>query len=577
MDFFNRLFRGFRSARGASSALQTLVDLAARADRVDQPARAAALYRQALALAPTRAAIHVNLAVLEKRHGNLDAAVALLERALEIDPGLVQAWYNLGLTHYEQWRLADAERALWQALSLAGGELDAGLRSGLIGLQAIVLQSLGQPGRARTFLYEAAARFPAHEDECLRMALLPLCADPAAEPGELLARHRAWATRYADPLAGNAEPRVWPAKSNRLRLGYVSGDFCAHAVACFFEPVLAAHDRARFEVFCYDNGAHADDTSARLRASAEHWRPIGAMGDADAAALVRADGIDILVDLSGHTARNRLLVFARKPAPLQLTWLGYGATTGMRAFDYRITDGVADPPALSEAHYVERLIRLPAGQWCYRPSDPSQPAGRFPALAGHVTYGVFNRMDKVTDFMIGLWAEVLAAVPRSRLFMRGVSEGEPQVALLARFAGAGCYPGRIDLRVRVPASEYWGSYRAADIAFDTYPYNGVTTTCESLWMGIPVISLAGQFGVARCGASLLTMVGLAELVAANAEAYVRIAVDLGRDQARLGTLRHGLRDRMLRSSLMDARTQAGRLESAYLGAWSAVRSAPVAA
>ena len=509
--------------------------------------------------------------MLEKRRGDLDAAVALLERAVEFDPGLVQAWYNLGLAHYERWRLAEAERALWQALSLAGGELDPGLRSGLIGLQALVLQALGQPGRARTFLYEAAARFPTHEDECLRMALLPLCADPSAEPGELLARHRAWATRYADPLAGNAEPRVWPAPSNRLRLGYVSGDFCAHAVACFIEPVLAAHDRARFEVFCYDNSPHADDTSARMRASAEHWRSIGAMGDADVAALVRADGIDILVDLSGHTARNRLLVFARKPAPVQVTWLGYGATTGMRAFDYRITDGVADPPGLSDTRYVERLIRLPAGQWCYRPPDPSQPAGRFPALAGHVTFGVFNRMDKVTDFMIGLWAEVLAAVPRSRLFVRGVSDGEPRADLLARFAGAGCDPGRIDLRARVPASEYWASYRAADIGFDTYPYNGVTTTCESLWMGIPVISLAGQFGVARCGASLLTTIGRPELVAATAEAYVRIAVELGRDPARLGALRRAMRDKMRCSPLMDARTQAGHLESAYLGLRPAVQ------
>ncbi len=572
MGLFNRLLGGSRSARDPPPALQALVDLAAHADREGQPQRAAELYRQALALAPTHPAIHVNLAVLEKRRGDLDAALALLERAVEFDPGLVQAWYNLGLTHYERWRLADAERALWHALSLAGGELDPHLRSDLIGLQAIVLQSLGQPGRARAFLYEAAARFPAHEDECLRMALLPLCADPAAEPGELLTRHREWATRYADPLAGNAAPRVWPAPSNRLRLGYVSGDFCAHAVACFFEPVLAAHDRARFEIFCYDNSPHADDTSARLRASAEHWRPIGAVGDADVAALVRADGIDILVDLSGHTARNRLLVFARKPAPVQFTWLGYGATTGMRAFDYRITDAVADPPGLSETHYVERLIRLPAGQWCYRPSDLSPPAGRFPAVAGHVTFGVFNRMDKVTDFMIDLWAEVLAAVPRSRLFMRGVSEGEPRAALLARFVDAGCDPARIELRARVPASEYWGSYHAADIAFDTFPYNGVTTTCESLWMGIPVISLAGQFGVARCGASLLTTVGLAELVAATAQSYVRIAVELGRDPARLGALRQGLRDKMRCSPLMDARTQAGRLESTYLAAWSALRS-----
>lgn len=570
MGLFGRLLDGFRTVRSAPPALQLLLDHAVRADRDGQPERAAELYREALALSPGHAAIHVNLAVHARRRGDFDAAVALLDRAVELDPGLVQAWHSLGLMHYERWRLADAESVLWRGLALAGGDTDPVLRSGLIGLQAIVLQSLGQPGRARTFLYEAAARFPAHEDECLRMALLPLCADPAAADGELLARHLAWAARYADPLIGNAAAPRLAARSDRLRLGYVSGDLCGHAVACFFEPILAAHDRARFEVFCYDNSLHSDETTGRLRSSSEHWRSIAAAGDDEVASLVRADGIDILVDLSGHTARNRLLVFARKPAPVQVTWLGYGATTGMRALDYRITDAVADPPGVAEGHYVERLIRLPAGQWCYRPPDESEAAGRFPAVPGRVTFGMFNRMDKVTTFMIDLWARVLAAVPQSRLFMRGVSEGGPRVELLARFADAGCDPSRIDLCARVPAADYWRSYHAADIAFDTFPYNGVTTTCESLWMGIPVISLAGRFGVARCGASLLATVGLPELVAATADDYVRIAVELGRDTARLAATRQALRDRMQHSPLMNAQAQAAHLESAYLDAWAAI-------
>lgn len=552
---------------GDAPTLRRLLDAAQAADREGRLEAACAAYRQALDLAPDHPGVHVNFGALAKRMGDHASALASFARAAALDPSLVHAWYNLGLLHYESWRLADAEHALWQALSLASPGIDSKLLASIIGMQALTLQSSGQPGKARAFLDEAADRFPDQADGCMRLGLLGLSADPAVGADELLSRHRAWASRFADPITAHAPHHEPDRLPHRLRIGYVSGDFCEHAVACFAEPIIEAHDRNRFEIFCYDNSPVADGTTARLRRLADHWRGITTLNDDAAAALVRRDRIDILVDLSGHTAHNRLSLFARKPAPLQLTYLGYPATTGMRAFDYRVTDSIADPPPQADTWYSESLLRLPRGQWCYRPPDTAIAAGAFPAAPGRISFAVFNRFDKITDDMIALWAGILAATPQACLVIRGVPGTELREHLSDRLARAGCMPERAALLGRVPQDQYWQSYHAADIALDTYPYNGVTTTCESLWMGVPVVTLAGRFGASRCASSLLTTVGLPELVASSVEDYLRIAVDLAHDPARLRTLRHGMRERMRRSPLMDASGFTAAFEDALLHAW----------
>lgn len=570
MGMIGKLIASARRGRqpaGGARALRSLLDVAETADREGHLDAACAAYRQALDLAPDNPGVHVNFGALAKRMGDHASALASFTRAATLLPSLVHAWYNLGLLHYESWQLAEAERALWQALSHISPGIDGKLVASVISMQALTLQSSGQPGKARAFLDEAAGRFPEHADNCMRLTLLGLSADPTVDADELLARHRAWAGRFADPITAQVLPREPDRSPHRLRIGYVSGDFCEHAVARFAEPLLEAHNRDRFEIFCYDNSPVTDDTTARLRRLADHWRSIVALSDDDAAALVKHDCIDILVDLSGHTAHNRLSLFARKPAPLQLTYLGYPATTGMQAFDYRVTDAFADPPPLADTWYSESLLRLPRGQWCYRPPGGAIAAGVFPAVSGRISFGVFNRFDKITEQMIALWAGILAATPQSGLVIRGVPGLELRERLTNRLAQAGCAPERVTLLGRVPHDQYWASYQTADIALDTYPYNGVTTTCESLWMGIPVVTLAGRFGASRCAASLLTTAGLPELVASTGEDYVRIAVDLAHDTARLRTLRQSMRERMHRSPLMDAAGFTAAFEDAILRAW----------
>jgi predicted O-linked N-acetylglucosamine transferase (SPINDLY family) len=321
-------------------------------------------------------------------------------------------------------------------------------------------------------------------------------------------------------------------------------------------------------VHCYDNSPEADQVTARLRSLPVAWREIAGLDDAAAAELIRRDRIHVLVDLSGHTAHNRLLVFARKPAPVQMTYLGYLATTGMKAMDFRITDGVADPEGVADPFYTERLLRLPGTQWCYRPpADAPEPG---PAGSrGGVTFGSLNQFLKVTPAMAALWARIVASVPGSRMLIVGVPGDAPAHPVLQAFADAGISRERILARPRLSLREYWRLHTEIDIALDTSPYGGGTTTCNALWMGVPVVSLAGEFGVARSGASLLTAASLPELVAQTPDDYVRIATTLAEDAKRLDDLRATLRARVASSPIRDEARFVRRLECAYLDAWDA--------
>jgi predicted O-linked N-acetylglucosamine transferase (SPINDLY family) len=342
----------------------------------------------------------------------------------------------------------------------------------------------------------------------------------------------------------------------RLRLGYLSPDFNHHAVAYFIEPVLAAHDRTRVEVFCYASVAVPDRFTDRLRGLAEHWRDIARLDDDAAAALIRADNLDLLIDLAGHSARHRLLVLARRPAPVQATWIGYPNTTGLDAIDYRITDAVSDPVGQTEAWHSEKLVRLPANFSCYRPDDDAPAVNNLPAAAaGAVTFGCFNQFAKVTPEVIALWARLLAKLPGSRLLLKSRGLGDPGVAarVQAAFAAAGVGPARLILNGdELSVADHLGLYHKVDIALDPFPYNGTTTTCEALWMGVPVVTLAGSTHVSRVGASLLTHAGLAGWIAATPDDYVARAVAAVRDLPALAALRRGLREQVRTSPLCDA-------------------------
>lgn len=351
-----------------------------------------------------------------------------------------------------------------------------------------------------------------------------------------------------------------------MRIGYVSGDFRRHSVANFLLPVLQHHDRNAFQVFCYSTNAWTDDVTERLTAAADHWRRLFGLDDEAAASLIAEDGIDLLIDLSGHTAHNRLALFARQPAPIQATWLGYPGSTGVEAIRYRLVDAITDPPGEADRHYSERLIRLDHGFLCYAPIDEApQPVIR---PQGPVRFGSFNNPAKLSPATLDLWMRVLQAVDRSQLVLKGRPFADPQVrqTLLDRFGRRGIAADRILLLEHMASpDQHMAAYGEVDIALDPFPYNGTTTTCEALWMGVPVVTMLGARHSARVGASLLTQVGLDWLIARDEEDYIRLAADLAGDYRRRAGLRGQLRPRMQASPLCDGPGFTRRLEEAYRG------------
>jgi len=355
----------------------------------------------------------------------------------------------------------------------------------------------------------------------------------------------------------------------RLRIGYVSADFSSHPVGRFMVPVLAHHDRGRFDVHCFSNGRPvADEVGRALRAYAPHWHEIAGQDDDEVARRIHALGIDILVDLSGHTTGHRLNVFARRPAPVQATWLGYLNTTGLAAMDYRICDAATDPPGETERLHTERLLRLPCAQWCYQPFADVPDAALPPrAAAGDVLFGSFNQRVKITDVTLDLWSAILRELPTARIAIMDTREGWSRRGLLARLAARGVDAARVDLLERESLRDYFARLANVDIALDTFPYNGATTTLDTLWMGTPLIALRGDRPIARGGYSILTQLGLEDLVARSADEYVCANVKLARDAARRSELRATLRTDLRRSGLVDTHAFVRDLESAYRTMW----------
>jgi predicted O-linked N-acetylglucosamine transferase (SPINDLY family) len=350
----------------------------------------------------------------------------------------------------------------------------------------------------------------------------------------------------------------------------VSSDLNAHPVGKFLLPLFLEHDKRRFEIFAYSQLRMEDEMTHRLQACTDCWRDITGLSDPQAAEMIRQDQIDILIDLAGHTARHRLLVFACKPAPVQVSYLGYPATTGLATIDYRLTDALADPPGETDAYFTETLIRLPNTAWCYQPPSEAPLVSPLQALQNdYITFGSFNNFTKINEALAKCWAEILRRVPQSRLLLKAVALNSESARrdLQRMMSGSGIDADRLQLHGSVPISRHLPFYNRIDIALDTYPYHGTTTTCEALWMGVPVVTRAGASHVSRVGVSLLSAVGLPDLVANDADHYVQIAVDLAANPSRLAELRASLRMRMQQSPLMDAAAFARDVEAAYREMW----------
>jgi protein O-GlcNAc transferase len=535
--------------------------LVLRAQR--RPEEAVEAYRAALSLSPEDPAVLTNLGNALRDLSRSEEAVICFRDAVAAAPDYADAFYNWGSLYLDADRFQEAADRFRTALAI-----DPNLAEAETGL-ASALRDLGHVDAAIEAARRALRLRPDDRDVHSQL-LFTLLHSPEVAPQQVFEEHREWARRHAAGLRSASETHSNSREpGRRLRIGYVSGDFRHHSVAQFFEPVLARHDFSALDIFCYSNLAHADETTERLRSSAAHWREIAPLDDESVAELIRSDEIDILVDLSGHTRYNRLLVFARKPAPVQATWLGYMNTTGLDTIDYRITDARASPEGLLDALHSERLVRLPDSQWCYRP-PPGCPEATIPPAIREgkpVTFGAFSSLAKIGPRVIALWCKLLERLPDARLLIVGLGLESIQEEYLSRFTARGIAPGRIELRAFQSFLDYLAVHADADVILDTFPYTGGTTTCHAMWMGVPVVSLAGESAPSRGGASLLGTIGLEELVADTPEQYLDKACSLAGDLGRLSTLREGMRARMSASPLMDTARFTRHLEQAYRSMW----------
>jgi protein O-GlcNAc transferase len=490
--------------------------------------------------------------------GRLDEAVASLQAALALQPDDAGAWYNLGLLLQRLARADEAEPAIRRALAADPGNTSS------LELLARVLRDQGFVEQALEPLRDANARDPGNW--ALRSLELLLMNFADGIPADaLFRRHQAFGAdmeravpaRFPPPAARLSVPR-------RLRVGYLSGDLILHPVPFFLIPVLEHHDRALVEVFCYSFVQAEDGITRHLRQLSEHWRDAATMTDAQLADAIHADGIDVLVDLAGHTERARLGVFCQRPAPAQVAWLGYLNTTGLTRMDYRLCDARTDPLALSQPVHTERLVHLPESQWCYRPMvdtaiEPVAPFER----NGFITFGSFNAALKISSRITRHWGEAMARLPGSRLVVCNAHGSNKRAAMLQDLEAAGVAADRVEFVPRIGLDKYLGLFNRVDISLDTFPYGGGTTTLDSLWMGVPVLAATGDTPVSRSAASVLQLLGMADWVAPGVDGFVDVAFARASDTVALAALRRELRPRMQASPLTDMPRFVRDLEAAY--------------
>jgi protein O-GlcNAc transferase len=548
---FGRLLRNVRSAFTGSTAIDPATTAAAATASTADPAPAPSAselineglrqrerfgvaaarpyFERAAQLQPNSHVPWLMLGNVASESGDLDAAVAHYAHARDLQPSDHILRYNLGLNEYLRGYIDAAIEQLRAACGLNPSHLQA---------QSTHIMALHNSDRI--------------------------------SPDEIAVAIREWGASFSLEHPASAPSTVRPGTDHpeRLRVGFISGDFRTHSVAHFFEPILSARDRGAFTYVLYNNSHLQDAVTQRLRADADDWRDTWRLTDDALIELIRTDRIDILVDLSGHTAFNRLAVFARRAAPVQVSYLGYPSSTGLKTMDYRITDAVTDPPVPADEWHCERLLRLPDTQWCFRPFGTPAVPGPLPAReSGFVTFGSFNNLTKASETLLRCWVQILVKLPASRLRLTRVRSAQRASDIFALFGQSGVAAERIECVPYANDPPYGQQFAGVDIALDNYPYNGVTTTCESLYVGVPVISLHGRNGVSRSGLSLLGTLGLGELAASTPEQYVEIAVALGSDLARLEQLRATLRARFEQSSLRDEKRFASKFEELLRVAW----------
>ena len=593
-DAETSLRRAITLDAGMAAAYHSLGNVLVRQQRIDD---AIGAYDRALVVDPDHLQALVNLADLMNRRGLYDPAATLLLRAVTLRPGDSTLQLQYAQAVYDCGRYDEVLQWLDGVLRAAPRYVPAMMLRGKAFVQrdrkteavaifreiqlidpayfwaadelARVLCDLGRVDEAQTVLQEQVDR--QGDSPLYSHYLTHLNYSATLSGADLLAAHRDWDRRFPIPSDVSVNAKTNPHPERKLRLGYVSGDFRAHSVAPFCEPLIAQHDRGRFEVYCYATMPGNDVVTARLKRAADHWSDLSTLSNDQRAQRIAQDKIDVLVDLAGHSYGGAPFVFALRPTPVQITYLGYPNTSGLSAMDWRITDARAEPPGEGETWNSERLLRLPDCFHCYRPQDRSAHQKSAPCLSqGHVTFGSFNGLAKISEATCRAWGRILQRVPNSRLFLkaRGLSDPGAHEDMLKRLAAVGIAPDRVILSGPLPTIEaHLQRYHDVDIALDTFPYNGTATTCDALWMGVPVVALAGQRHAARVGVSLLTAVGHPEWIADDEDAYVERAVKLASDPQGLNRIHRNLREQMRASPLMDEPRFVRHLEDAYRQAW----------
>ena len=520
---------------------------------------AIACSREALALDANNVKVLNNLGTALQELGKLDEAIDYLRRAVEYDPSSAKNFVTLGAAHQERGELEQAANCHRRAIVLDPGLVEAHFALG------VALHALCRTSEAVECYRHALAIDP---DRCRSFDNYVMTQQFASgiDADALFAAHLAYGEQFETPLK-----KSWPRHRNerdperRLKIGYVSGDFRSHAVAHFIEPILAWHDRSQVEVFCYANQKRDDAVTIRLRELSDHWCSCIALDDDELAHRIGEDGIDILVDLSGHTSHNRLLTFARKPAPLQITYIGYLSTSGLTAMDYRLTDRLAEPPG-SERYYTEKLLYLPDSMWCFQAPVDSPEIAPSPALAnGYLTFGSFNNVDKVDAASVELWSALLRKLPDARLLMLAPPDTRPH--FLKLFAQGGIAASRLAFFGKMSPQEFRRNLQNVDLALDSYPVNGATTTCECLWQGVPVLSLAGPRFLSRNGLSILHAAQLPDFAVQSETELFNTAALLANNPVLLNSIRMGMREHLAKTALMDGQGFTGKLEAIYRTIW----------
>lgn len=556
-------------------------------------------FEEALLLRPTYADAHFNMGNAYVRMANLISAVSAYERAIELNPDLTEAYVALGavlddLQRYDaaviNYRKALARKPnyaevhcnLARSLRALGRFSEAliccRLAASIKPDSAMVQDCLGNILKDIGYLAEAEACYrraielePAFVHARSSLIFLLNYSDAAAQ-GPACAEARQYGTLVAQSAGIQMDYRARSQTDRVLRVGFVSGDFRTHPVSFFLEAVLKKiHDTTtrHLDIFGYSNHFFVDGVTDRIKSLCDGWRVVAGLSDVEVVQRIREDAIDILIDLSGHTAHNRLAVFAHRPAPVQVSWLGYFGTTGLTTIDYVLADLWSLLPG-DEVNFTECIWRLPDTRLCFTPPDVELLVGPLPAVSsGFVTFGCFNNLSKMTASVLAVWSRVLHAVPNSRLFLKSPQLADPDVMrrVLKAFAAHGIEVSRLFFEGLSSRSEYLACYQRVDIALDPFPYTGGTTTVEALWMGVPVLTLQGERFLARQGVGLLMNAGLPEWIASDTEDYVKRAIDHAADLQALAELRGALRQQVLASPLFNATDFAQHFENALRGMW----------